>query len=86
MDNERRQTVEKAQKILDGEIMKSDGSIKSKVDSYKDEKYSVQFFSKENLLIRAINIPEEWIEDANDKLRSLLRDLEQETKAKKKRR
>jgi len=37
-----REEIKEAQKILDGEIMKLNGSIKSKVDGYKDEKYSVQ--------------------------------------------
>ena len=57
--------------------------------NYRNEKYKVQFFTKENKLIRGVefNIPKEWIGDTNpmkngihDELRSLLRDLEQEAK------
>jgi hypothetical protein len=59
------------------------------VINYKDEKYKVQFFTKENRLIRGVgsDIPEEWIEDTSpmkndirDELKSLLRGLEQEAK------
>jgi hypothetical protein len=81
--------IEVAQKILDWAIMDLKESIKCKVDSYKDEKYPVRFFTKENKLIKAINIPEEWIEDTNpskneihDKLKSLLRNIEKEAKRK----
>ena len=90
MENEQKEKmIEKTQKILDWAIMYLDESIKCKVDSYKGEKYPVRFFTKENKLIKGVNIPEEWIEDTNpnrneihDKLKSLLRNLEKEAKRK----
>jgi len=84
--------IEDAQKILDWAIESLNLSIKCMVINYKDEKYKVQFFTKENKLIRGVGfgIPEEWVEDTNpmknaihDKLRSLLINLEQEVKREK---
>jgi hypothetical protein len=81
--------IEDAQKILDWAITNLNLSIKCMVINYKDEKYKVQFFTKENRLIRGVgsDIPEEWVEDTNpmkndirDELKSLLRDLGQEAK------
>ncbi len=63
------------------------------VIGYKDQKYKVQFFTRENKLIRAVgfNISEEWIRDTDpmkddirDELRSLLIDLGQEARIKEK--
>jgi hypothetical protein len=81
--------IKNAQKILDWTIESLNLSIKCMVINYKDEKYKVQFFTKENKLIRGVgsDIPEEWIEDTSpmknaihDELKSLLRGLEQEAK------
>ena len=86
MDGKR---IKNAQKILDWTIESLNLSIKCMVINYKDEKYKVQFFTKENKLIRGVgsDIPEEWIEDTSpmknaihDELKSLLRGLEQEAK------
>jgi len=81
--------IEVAQQILDWAIMDLDQSIKCKVDSYKDVKYQVRFFTKEDQLIEAVNIHEEWIEDTNprsneihDKLKSLLRNIVKQAKRK----
>lgn len=88
-DEQKRKMIEKTQKILDWAIINLNGSGKCKTDDYRDEKFSVRFFTKENKLIKGVNIPEEWIEDTNpnkneihDKLRSLLRALEKEAKRK----
>jgi hypothetical protein len=81
--------IENAQNILDWAIESLDLSIKCMVINYKDEKYKVQFFTRENKLIKALgfNISEEWIRDTipmkdeiHDELRSLLKDLEQEAR------
>ncbi len=86
-----RKRVEDAQKKLEWAIESLDLSIKCMVIGYKDEKYKVQFFTREDKLIRAVgfNISEEWIKDTNpmkddirDDLKSLLIDLEQEAKTK----
>jgi hypothetical protein len=81
--------IENAQNILDWAIESLDLSIKCMVINYKDEKYKVQFFTRENKLIKALgfNISEEWIRDTipmkdeiHDELKSLLKDLEQEAR------
>jgi hypothetical protein len=81
--------IENAQNILDWAIESLDLSIKCMVINYKDEKYKVQFFTRENKLIKALgfNISEEWIRDTipmkdeiHDELRTLLKDLEQEAR------
>lgn len=77
--------IEEAQAKLDWAIKSLDGKCNCKVDDYKDEKYLVRFFVKRNEFIKAINIPEEWVEDTNPnenyirgELRSLLNKLEKE--------
>ncbi len=86
-----RKRVEDAQRKLEWAIESLNLSIKCMVINYKDEKYKVQFFTRENKLIRAVgfNISEEWIRDTNpmkddirDELESLLIDLEEEARMK----
>ena len=87
-----RKKVENAQRILEWAIESLNLRIKCMVINYKDEKYKVQFLTRENKLIRAVgfNISEEWIsgtipmkDDIHDELKSLLVDLEEEAKIKK---
>jgi len=75
--------IKEAQEILDWAIMHLNGSIKCKVIDYKYRNYRVQFFTKDNKLIMAVQITEEEIKESNpkenfipDKLRTLLRNLE----------
>jgi len=82
--NEKR--TKEAQEKLDWVIKKLELNIKCKVMNYKDY-YPTQFFSRGNILIKGINIREEWIEDTNPiknyipgELNSLLRDIEQKAK------
>ncbi len=83
--------IEDAQRKMEWAIESLNLSIKCMVIGYKDEKYKVQFFTREDKLIRAMgfNISGEWIRDTNpmnddicDELKSLLIDLEQEAKIK----
>ena len=84
-----RKKVEDAQRKLEWAIESLNLSIKCMVISYKEEKYKVQFFTRENRLIRAVgfNISGEWIrdtipmkDDIHDELKTLLVDLEEEAK------
>ena len=84
-----RKKMEDAQRKLEWAIESLNLSIKCMVINYKDKKYKVQFFTRENKLIRAVgfNISEEWIrdtipmkDDIRGELKSLLIDLEEETK------
>ncbi len=86
-----RKKVEDGQRKLEWAIESLNLSIKCMVLSYRDEKYKVQFFNPDNLLIRAtgFNISEEWVKDTlptndhiQEELKSLLIDLEQEAKIK----
>ena len=88
-----RKKIEDAQRKLEWAIESLDLGIKCMVISYKDEKYKVQFFTREDKLIRAVgfNISGEWIKDTiptkdeiQDELKSLLIDLEEEAKTKEK--
>lgn len=88
-----RKKIEDAQRKLEWAIESLDLGIKCMVISYKDEKYKVQFFTREDNLIRAVgfNISGEWIKDTiptkdeiQDELKSLLIDLEEEAKTKEK--
>jgi len=84
-----RKKIEDAQRKLEWAIESLNLSIKCMVISYKEEKYKVQFFTRENRLIRAVgfNISGEWIrdtipmkDDIHDELKTLLVDLEEEAK------
>ncbi len=84
--------IENAQKILDWAIGSLHLDIKCMAINYKDDKYKVQFFTRENKVIRGvgISIPEEWIRDTNPvkndihvELESLLIKLKQEAKGEK---
>jgi len=82
--------IGEAQKKLDCTIRDLSVNINCKVDNCKEqEKYPTRFFTKEGVLIRAINIYREWIEDTNPKenyfrpeLRSLIWKLKKEAKRK----
>lgn len=65
MHNKRKEDIAEAQKIFDWATMNLDRSVKCIVDGYKDEKYRIRFLTKENELIRGVNIPREWIKDTN---------------------
>jgi hypothetical protein len=87
-----RKRVEDAQRKLEWAIESLNLSIKCMVISYKDEKYKVQFFTREDRLIRAVgfNISGEWIrdtipmkDDIHGELKTLLVDLEEEAKREK---
>ena len=84
-----RKKVEEAQRKLEWAIESLNLSIKCMVIGYKHEKYKVQFFTREDKLIRAVgfNISEEWIRDTipmkndiHNELKNLLVDLEEEAK------
>ncbi len=86
-----RKKMEDAQRKLEWAIESLNLGIKCMVINYKDEKYKVQFFTRENKLIRAIgfSISEEWIrdtipmkDDIHDELKSLLVGLEEEARIK----
>ena len=86
-----RKRIEDAQRKMEWAIESLNLSIKCMAIGYKDGKYKVQFFTREDKLIRAVgfNISEEWIRETNpmkddirDELKSLLIDLEQEAKTK----
>ena len=77
--------IEEAQKKLDWAIMDINGTIKCKVDNYKNATYQVLCYGKKKELFGGVVIivPEEWIEDTNpegnhirNELKSLLRHLE----------
>ena len=83
--------MEEAQRKLEWAIESVDLSIKCLVINYKDAKFKVQFFTKEDKLIRAVgfSISEEWIQDTNpmqdsiqDELKKFLIDLEEEARIK----
>ena len=68
-----------AQEIIEGAIRHLKLNIKCQVKGYGNEKYTTDFFTEQNKLIKGVNIPEEWIEDSDsaenkihDKLKSLL--------------
>ena len=84
-----RKRIEDAQRKLEWAIESLNLSIKCMVIGYKHEKYKVQFFTREDKLIRAVgfNISEEWIRDTipmkndiHNELKNLLVDLEEEAK------
>ena len=84
-----RKKVEEAQRKLEWAIESLNLSIKCMVIGYKHEKYKVQFFTREDKLIRAVgfNISEEWIrdtipmkDDIHNELKNLLADLKEEAK------
>jgi hypothetical protein len=85
--------MQKAQTILDQTIETLKENIECEVFAYDEKGYKVRFFTKRNKSSRGVrvNIPEEWIEDTSpsdnnirDELRSLLRNLEQRGKKKRK--
>jgi hypothetical protein len=83
--------MQKAQRILDQTIETLKRNMECEVFAYDKKGYKVRFFTKGNKSSSGVrvNIPEEWIEDTSpsgnnirDKLRSLLRNLEQKGKRK----
>jgi hypothetical protein len=85
--------MQKAQRILDQTIETLKGNTECEVFAYDEKGYKGRFFTKGNKSSRGVrvNIPEEWIEDTSpsdnnirDELRSLLRNLEQRGKKKRK--
>jgi hypothetical protein len=74
--------MREAQEVLDWVIMHLNLSIKCKVIDYKHEKYRVQVF-KGDRLIMPVQVTEEWVKESNpkenffpDKLKTLLKNLE----------
>jgi hypothetical protein len=76
--------IEKAQKKLDWAIMDINGTIKCKVDNYKNATYQILCYGNGKDLTdgAVIVVPEEWIEDTHPEekyirkeLKSLLRHL-----------
>jgi len=75
--------IREAQEILDWAIMRLNGSIKCKVIDYKYRNYRVQFFTKDNKLIMAVQITEDEVKESSpkenivhNKLNTLLKNLE----------
>ncbi len=59
--------IRQAQEKLDFAIKKLNLNIRCEVMNHKDDKFPTQFFTRENKLIIASNIHEDWIEDTNIK-------------------
>ena len=75
--------IKEAQEILDWAITHLNLNIKCKVMDYKHENFRVQVFTKENKLMMAVQILEEWIKGTkprenliHDKIEMLFKNLE----------